>query len=324
VDDQLELFFLRLLRGSGGEGLAGMRWRNPSPENSRIELVRPLLDVSKSELHEFAVQRKISFREDATNASPDIQRNRIRHELLPLLRRCYQSALDRTLLRVMEIAGADAEFAGMAAAEWLKKEKRPPFGKLPVAVQRRAIQLQLRQHNVAADFDLIERLRSTPGCPVTIAPGRAVVAGSDGQLRLRKAEVPAPESESLKLDLENRAGEITFGHLRIRWSIHGHRVPFLPKALKRRELFDADKVGSPIMLRHWRPGDRFQPIGMAEQVKLQDLFVNQKIARERRHKLVVAEAAAGDLFWVEGLRISERFKLSEQTNRCLQWQWNPL
>jgi len=94
ADDQLELFFLRLLRGSGGEGLAGMKWRNPSPSSPKIELIRPLLDQPKSALKSFAAEMKIPFREDATNALLEIQRNRIRHELLPLLREKYQPALD--------------------------------------------------------------------------------------------------------------------------------------------------------------------------------------------------------------------------------------
>ena len=87
------------------------------------------------------------------------------------------------------------------------------------------------------------------------------------------------------------------------------------------EYFDADKVGSRVLVRHWRPGDRFQPIGLGAQVKLQDLFTNEKIPRPVRHQLVVATTASGDLFWVEGLRIAERFKLDKQTLRRLKWQW---
>jgi tRNA(Ile)-lysidine synthase len=77
-------------------------------------------------------------------------------------------------------------------------------------------------------------------------------------------------------------------------------------------------------LRHWRPGDRFQPIGMAGGVKLQDLFTNRKIPRAERHRLVVATTAAGELFWVEGLRMAERFKLDKSTARRLQWCWDRL
>ena len=119
ADDQLELFFLRLLRGSGGEGLAGMKWRNPSPSDEDIELVRPLLDQPKAVLMDYAADHGIQYREDASNALLDFQRNRIRHELLPLLRSKYQPALDRIIPRVMEIVGAEAEFAAEAARDWL-------------------------------------------------------------------------------------------------------------------------------------------------------------------------------------------------------------
>jgi tRNA(Ile)-lysidine synthase len=86
------------------------------------------------------------------------------------------------------------------------------------------------------------------------------------------------------------------------------------------EYFDADKVGSRVLLRHWRRGDRFEPIGLGAQVKLQDLFTNEKVPRPARHQLVVAAAASGELFWVEGLRIAECFKLDKRTRRRLKWQ----
>jgi tRNA(Ile)-lysidine synthase len=76
-----------------------------------------------------------------------------------------------------------------------------------------------------------------------------------------------------------------------------------------------------MILRHWRAGDRFQPIGMKSPVKLQDLFTNAKIPRERRGKLVLATTADGEIFWAEGLRISENFKIMPQTKRQLVWHW---
>jgi tRNA(Ile)-lysidine synthase len=95
----------------------------------------------------------------------------------------------------------------------------------------------------------------------------------------------------------------------------------LPPAEAGREFFDADKIGSGIRLRHWRPGDRFQPIGMRGSAKLQDLFCDLKIPSARRRRLVVAATAAGRIFWVEGLRIAEPSKLDRHTTRVLRWQW---
>lgn len=320
ADDQVELFFLRVLRGSGGEGLAGMRWRNVSPSDTTIELVRPLLDQSKSVLHEFAATRKIRFREDATNVSVDIVRNRIRHELLPLLRRKYQPAIERAVLRLMEITGAEAEVVSQAARDWMEGKGGMPFSRLPIAVQRRCVQMQCAG-KIAVDFELIERLRTAPGRAVSVGTGLCAILQPNGQVQLRRMPTGSSGSEPLNVILSGRSGEIAFNALKIRWQIgkwNGSRP--VPK-VRGCECFDADKVGSSIVLRHWRPGDRFLPIGMSSPVKLQDLFTNQRIPRERRHQLALAETAAGEIFWVQDLRISERFKLTRDTNRRLQWRW---
>src|SRR6185369_14429513 len=140
ADDQVELFFLRLLRGTGGEGLAGMKWSNPSPSDQRVRLVRPLLGCSRKEIEEFARNKKIAFREDQTNAALEFLRNRFRHELLPMLVKQYQPALSKTVLRLMDVLGAEYELVMEQATNWLKT-RQPIFDSLPVAVQRRALQL---------------------------------------------------------------------------------------------------------------------------------------------------------------------------------------
>jgi tRNA(Ile)-lysidine synthase len=374
ADDQLELFFLRLLRGSGGEGLTGMKWRAPSPAGVEIELVRPLLDQPKVVLAQYAAEQGIRFREDASNAVLDFQRNRIRHELLPLLRGNYQPALDRTIPRVMEIVGADAEFVAQAAREWLaqrgspkaearrSKERRSaksgsvraslrravldrerehdrvPFDKLPVAVQRRCVQFQLVSLGIVADYELVEQLRIKADRLVALSRTQtADVGGTDetsvlryavrdrsGWLHLRAPRPTEFSSSSAEVELSGGAGEIEFDGTRMEWRVNARKGVGQPKARDREELFDADQVGLLVRLRHWRPGDRFQPIGMARPVKLQDFFTNQKVPREQRRRLIVATAATGEVFWVEGMRISERFKLTKQTIRRLQWRWKRL
>ena len=90
------------------------------------------------------------------------------------------------------------------------------------------------------------------------------------------------------------------------------------------EYFDADKVGRTICLRHWQPGDRLQPIGMKSARKLQDFFTDLKVPRGERHRRVVAVTSRGELFWVEGLRMAEKFKLGLKTTRSLKWRWRRL
>jgi tRNA(Ile)-lysidine synthase len=334
ADDQVELFFLRLLRGAGGEGLAGMKWCSPSPADKKVMIVRPLLGFSKAEILAFARENKIRFRNDATNFSGDFLRNRIRNELLPLLQKKYQPGLTKTVLRLMEITGAEAEFAGATAAAWLAKPKIA-FKKLPVAVQRRVLQPQLVVAGVVSDFELVEQLRAVPGKWVSVSASLSVARDVGGKIQLANLSAQSEAKfnvDELKLKLLGRAGRMEFGNLDFSWALKkygGSRgsgfVRLRPdkRSLHRSgtELFDADKIGGEIVLRHWRAGDRFQPIGMRSAVKLQDLFVNAKIPAARRRELVLATTAAGEIFWVEGLRMGEKFKLTPATGRQLAWNW---
>ncbi len=335
ADDQVELFFLRLLRGAGGEGLAGMKWRSPSPVDGKIALIRPLLDTAKAELREFARENKVRFREDATNASLDLPRNRVRNELLPLLRRHYQPALTRTILRLMEIVGAEADVVGELASKWLREVGRdgplgrprtpqrgvPTFDKLPVAVQRRVLQLQLARLGVWVDFELVERLRCSPDVSVSVSPGFSVTRDSAGRVGLRAQAPVGFKVNELTVNLADRAGEVDFSGVQFRWKFESSKRNLSQSKRTGCEYFDADKIGGQIILRHWRAGDRFQPIGLTSAVKLQDLFTNQKIPRSRRYDLVVAEAANGGIFWVQDLRMAEPFKLTPETTRRLVWRW---
>jgi len=348
ADDQVELFFLRLLRGAGGEGLAGMKWKSPSPADKKISLARPLLDFSKSELQDFARENKIPFRDDATNFSTDFLRNRIRNELLPLLRKKYQPGLNQTVLRLMEIVGAESEFVGEAAAKLCRRRGDESqikngneletrylvscgFEKLPVAIQRRILQSQLVELGVSADFELVEQLRETSGKFVSVGSGLSISRDATGKLKLQEQQSAEFNANELEVNLARGAREAIFGGVKFSWKFAGNDatgLKFKSQSLVtsaptkiRHEFFDADKIGGEIILRHWRAGDRFWPIGLKSPVKLQDLFTNAKIPQTQRRHLILGETSRGEIFWVEGLRISENFKITPTTNRHLIWQW---
>jgi tRNA(Ile)-lysidine synthase len=338
ADDQVELFFLRLLRGAGGEGIAGMKWQSPSPVDQAISLTRPLLEFSKAELLAFARKNKIPFREDATNFATDIMRNRVRRELLPLLRKKYQPGIDRMVLRLMDIVGAETDFVSAAGKTFCRRlEREAPgstghrpseivnFKRLPLAVQRKALQQQLTRIGLLADFELIERLRKVPEKAVSVCAGLSVSRAESGKLRCREQTAGKFDASEIRVDLSSTQGQVQFGGSRLNWGLERERRFRLPPktnpgADSCTEHFDADRVGGQILLRHWRPGDRFQPIGLKSAVKLQDLFVNAKIPAARRRELVLAATAAGEIFWVNGLRIGEQFKLTPKTRRVLVWK----
>ena len=339
ANDQVELFFLRLLRGTGSGGLAGMKWSGSSAWNPAVRLVRPLLDQPKSVLQTYAAEEGVGFRHDSSNTDPDFQRNRVRGELLPLLAAYYQPALLETTLRVMNILGAEAEFVAATARRWLARKSRRQLSLLPLAVQRQVVQGQLIQLGVEPAFELVEHLRRKPGQAVMVSPNVVLICDSAGRIsqrqtpRWRGEDRPAKAgrrrnrapgvSASMvnRIELRLAAGEVKLNGLHVQWRRSRHRRSRMPRWRSGCEFFDADRVGALVRLRYWRAGDRFQPSGFASPAKLQDLFTNLKVPRAQRHRLVIGETASGEIFWVEGLRIAERFKLDNQTIRCLKWTW---
>lgn len=322
ANDQVELFYLRVLRGAGGEGLAGMAWSNSSPANPKLELVRPFLNLFKRDLASYADQEKIPFRDDASNAQLDHDRNKIRHELIPLLQQKFQPSLTRTTLRLMQILGAESEFVRETARMW-KRQGRPAFEDLHVAVQRQVILIDLLELGIAPEFGLIERLRRSADQVIMVNPTLTVWRNQKGSLQSRPVSSLAHRSEEFALELVGRHGTALFSGMKIDWELKPWQkcTHDIPRRSHGCEYFDADKIGVSICLRHWRPGDRFQPIGMGQSVKLQDLLTNLKVPRDRRRKLIVAATAQDEIFWVEDLRISERFKLTETTESTLKWEW---
>ncbi|HEY6167646.1 MAG TPA: tRNA lysidine(34) synthetase TilS [Verrucomicrobiae bacterium] len=322
ADDQVELFFVRLLRGASPGGLAGMRWQSLSPADAKLTLVRPLLGFGKKELLAHARVRGLKFREDRSNRSTKFLRNRIRLELLPLLRRTFQPALDGIVARLMEQLADESALVEEIAAAWMGIGREIAFDTLPAAVQRVVMEWQLVKLGAAPEFELIEALRLHAGIPVTVAPGLSIVRASDGVVRRQLVERLSFSDSEQRIDV-TRDGGTQFGRLDLRWKL----VPVRDwkRALARRptnaELLDAEKIGATVVLRHWRPGDRFQAFGMARPTKLQDWFVNRKVPAARRRRLVLAETASGLLCWVEGQRLGEKFKLTAQTRSMLMWKW---
>jgi tRNA(Ile)-lysidine synthase len=230
----------------------------------------------------------------------------------------------------MEIIGAESAVAEDLARKWLENNRAlgrtrsaKRFSSLNIAVQRKVLQQQLIKLGIIPDFGLVEALRESVEKWTSVSLGLSIARDLTGMLSLRRSNPLHFKANELKLTLSNRAGGATFAGRKFRWSIKkslGFKGFLPPQSMT--EFFDADKIGSKIILRHWRAGDRFQPIGMPSPVKLQDLFVNLKIPAARRRELVLATNQKGDIFWVESLRIADPFKLTPGTRRQLSWQWS--
>ena len=314
ADDQVETFWLRLLRGDAGPGLAGMRWKRPAGASGKIQIVRPLLGVRKEELVEFAREKKIEFREDTSNASTDFQRNRVRLEIIPLLDK-FQPALQQISWRAAEVLAAEKEFLEASARNWLRKGGEE-FTRLHSALQREIVRVQLVDLGVKPSFDLIETLRLSPNTAVSVSEKNLAFRDEDGRVRVDINEVLTFQRTEVALDLD-KDGSTSIENCIFEWrfiekrGLSGAGV----------EYFDAAQIGARVTIRYWQAGDRFQPIGMVSTAKLQDLFTNARISAEEKRRRLVAIDSTGKIFWAEGLRISEVHKVTPQTTRVLEWKW---
>jgi tRNA(Ile)-lysidine synthase len=225
----------------------------------------------------------------------------------------------------MDILRGEAEALREADQIWAERLNEIGWAQLPVAVQRRRILEQLTASDVPFEFDLVERLRRTPEVPWSVGPHRSVQIDCEGKLTV-KAEIPMLfQGGEVLMDLRARNGHGFLGDRAVYWRVvvarEGDRTAWQRYAAPTSEVFDADRIGQSVRLRHWRAGDRFRPIGLRKATKLQDLFVSNKIPRAARHHLLVAEAIGGALCWVEGLRIGHDYRVTAGTRRLLIWSW---
>jgi tRNA(Ile)-lysidine synthase len=327
LDDQAETVLLALVRGAGPRGLAGMRVR-------RGLVVRPLLEQSHDDLVGWLASRGLPHREDESNRDCRYARNRVRHELLPLLRRRFSPGIVEVLARSAAIWDADAELLDELASGELARMARRPGNALaldraallarPPAIGRRVARLALSE--VAGGrrfvgFEAAERLLelaagqrgrrlALPGQSAELDGDEVVLTRRHG--RARGAASPAVNFPGVALSIP---GEVSFPGTRL--TITAERragVEALGEAAgdPRTATLDAATL-SGLVVRARRPGDRFRPLGSGGRKKLQDYLVDRKVPREERDAVPIVADGDGRIVWVAGHGISEDFRVGERT-----------
>lgn len=340
ADDQVETILINLIRGSGLKGLAGM------PE-SRGAIIRPLIDCTRAEIEAYLEARGLESRRDSSNTSKKYLRNRIRHELVPVLKifnRNISSNLrktakiirdedqcldDQTNLLYLKLAVPQGDGKGVEL-------DRVKFNQQPHAYQKRLVrkaishvQGNLRRITTGHIHQIMELFHGSMIGKMINLPGRLIaVSGRSGvQFRKISQEKPpnAPKDEDHSNAIElvipgtTEIGKVGIS-LRARLLIPGSWTD--RDNIPRRAFFDFDKTGSRILSRFFRPGDRFVPLGMKGKKKLKSFFIDEKIPRESREFIPILTTRSDDIIWVYGKRISEKFRVTENTRSILQIEGN--
>jgi tRNA(Ile)-lysidine synthase len=345
ADDQAETVLMRLLRGAGTSGIAGMPMKR---REGNVELIRPLLRISKLELLQYCAREGLVYWEDSSNRKTVYFRNAVRLEILPFLER-YNPNVSASLVRLAEISRAEDDYLAReterAMAGSVRRERdgfamdRKAFLGLHVALQRRLITLiliYLGVENGSIPFERIDAIReaAAEGSPTSsvIEAGRGVRFLREYDM-LRWTKAGAAEGaagfayeateETGELAVPEAGGRLVFRRIRRE---AGQPLPGPEPDSRRAAMFDEDAVAYPLCVRSRRPGDRMRLSGLNGSKKVQDIFVDGKVARSRRDRIPLVLDAEGRLLWIAGLRRSADAPVTRDTTRILriEWQDEPL
>ncbi len=335
MDDQAETVLLRLLRGAGTAGLGGME---PVTERNGLRVARPLLRVPKTTLIRWLEKRDIAWREDVTNRDAVYLRNRVRHELIPLLRDRFNPNLPETLARTAELlrdddavlcALAETDRTACARSEHREELDARRLAALPPARRRRVVlqwlieagvdETHLRADTVERVCALCRTCRGSAEASVQetvrvmrrydrlmVLHGRARSStGLPGRIKLAVPGVTSIPEMGLRVTTAWTAGYIK--------SV-GERCGQLPVD---GYVSAAALVRAALYLRFWRAGDRFSPLGMTGEKKVQDIFVDEKVPREHRARIPLLECRKR-LVWIPGYRVAKDWAVRGAADRALQ------
>lgn len=326
LDDQAETVIINLLRGSGTRGLAGI-------PIIRGSFVRPLLEVSRRDIQRHAKSFGIPYLEDPSNREEGYLRNRVRLELLPYLAKAFNPRICETLAETAEVLREDDTFLSRLTEEALssvilsKGEGKiclslPGLEGLPCALRRRAMRETVRiirgdilpppGRFIAALEDAV--LKKKTGAQIPLGKGLVAVFHHD-DLILKGGEERLRRIETTSLALPGRTYIPTIEREIVTKIVENRNLDF-KKIPKGTAFMDFETIRPPIYLRSRREGDRFYPLGLGGQKKLQDFFVDCKVARHERD-LVPILVDSEKVIWVVGMRVDERVRVKAETEQVL-------
>ncbi len=312
-NDSVETILMNLLRGTGLSGLHGILPK-------RGHLVRPMLAFTRAQIEEMVEQEQITYREDASNQSTKYVRNKIRLEVVPKLKElnpALEETFEANARRFAELEELLQERVNVLKSEWMLPD---PHGNIKLSVP--ALQ-QLKPLNT-----LLFELFSPYGFSAQVLAqlmaswnghsGKVFESASHKILLDRDCLILSPIEQAVIPDvlIANMEGDWNWGKLRLNVYLTDAKDFVLQKNPQIAQI-DADLLQFPLRLRAWRTGDCFHPLGMKGQKKLSDFFIEQKIPLSQKKQIAILENGNGEIIWIAGKRMDERYKVTENTKKVI-------
>ncbi len=330
-DDQAETFLMRILRGSGLCGLSSI-W--PIRKINDYVIVRPLIQITKDEIIDYLKEKDIKARLDSSNLSDMYLRNRIRLNLVPYVMREFNPNIKETLAKEAELIRGVYDYINRKVERFFKKKAK---------IKNKIVILNLKDLNrkeTAIMYEILRRciylakgnlnritfnhilnlhriIRESSGTTTLDLPELRVSKEYD-QLKFYKRRIRKTKGSVILPDKLKVPGITEIHDLGIKI-----KAEILPKDrcnLKKNkgiEYIDYDKIDQPIKLRFRQPHDRFMPLGMRKEKKLKDFFIDSKISRDERDRILLA-VSGNEIIWVVGYRISEKVKVTQRSKKVIK------
>jgi len=337
-DDSIETFFINFIRGTGISGLHGIL-----PKQGNI--IRPLLFTTKKEIQAYAVRHKLKYREDSSNASDKYVRNKIRHFITPVLTE-LNPGIEKTFIKNIQHL-RDVELIFREEIE-TKRAKIVKQGKSCVFISIKLLKtlnpittylyefLKSFNFNASTVDEIVSALDGESGKQFFSNSHRLI---KDRDLLILEAKMEKPEVRTGKREARNKNRESAINKQQIGNKIVGNSFKILknkenigidsfklrfrklsnfpnykPQAIITIANLDYEKLEFPLEIRKWQIGDVFYPLGMKGKKKLSDFFIDKKLSINQKENVWLL-TSAGKIVWIIGLRIDERFKITEKTRK---------
>ena len=303
-NDNIETFFINLINGTGLKGLRAI-------QNKNNFIVRPLMFASRNQIGEYVKSKSLNFREDSSNKSKKYQRNKVRHDLIPLLKQINPS-IENTIADEIEIIKNTYSIFKEQVDRVVKEISCQTDDGIKISknklIKLEPIDTYLYEIFNVFGFTDLKSIKNS----ILSSPGKQFFSKSHRLLIDREfVFIEKVEDDFFKDILINECTLILNSPINISFKISSNNQ--IDK-IKDTACFDYEKLVFPLVIRKWKSGDKFIPSGMKGFKKLSDYFIDNKINRLLKEKTLIL-CSNDDIIWVIGSRIDERYKATSKTKK---------
>lgn len=329
ANDQAETILMRIMRGTALDGLCGI------PVKRDGIYIRPILFMKREEIEEYCKKNELIPRIDKTNKERIYSRNKVRLDILPYMKENFNPDIIETINRMAGLLRSDNEFIQEYSKEIFNlcckvnnediiiKQTLFEYNKSVVTRVIRKVLMKVSNNNSDFEmkhiFDVIELHKMGTNKKIDL-PNNIIAQNVYGEIHIKiKKDVIENGSEVIILEKDEvlNSGEINFDGYIVKFELIDNKKIINFTDNKFIKYFNYDKINGNIIIRHRQNGDKIIPLGMTGKKKIKDIFIDMKIPADERSLIPIVELG-NDIAWIVGLKVSERYKITKDSNKILK------